>query len=233
MTNELLQLKIKQRLNKLDSEDYDNIFCWQIQEAFNKAQREWVRRQVNGMNQRREGREESSQAMADLQNLQVTWETTFVDQGLYYESCTFPEDYLVFSRISAEACSDCCPNRRLKIYQVKESDIDIILADKNKNPNFEWAETISTLFNNTVRIYTDNKFKIENPKVIYYRAPVPVQFIDCVNTEDGTTSIANVTCEFTDVVTELIIDDAAAILSGDLENQLQMQRNIQNEKQNT
>ena len=50
MNNSLLQIKIKERLNKLDSDDYENISCWQIQEAFNKAQREWVRRQVNGIN---------------------------------------------------------------------------------------------------------------------------------------------------------------------------------------
>ena len=103
MTNELLQLKIKQRVNKLDSEDYDNIQCWQIQEAFNKAQREWVRRQVDGINQKREGRESSSQKIADLQNLLVTWTDGFVDKKLYYESCDFPEDYIIFARISAQA----------------------------------------------------------------------------------------------------------------------------------
>ena len=37
MTNDLLQIKLKQRLNKLSSNDYDNIECWQIIEAFNKA----------------------------------------------------------------------------------------------------------------------------------------------------------------------------------------------------
>ncbi len=50
MTNAALQLKIKQRLNKLASNDYDNIECWQIVEAFNKAQVEWVRRQLHGNN---------------------------------------------------------------------------------------------------------------------------------------------------------------------------------------
>ncbi len=233
MTNALLQLKIKQRVNKLDSEDYDNIFCWQIQEAFNKAQREWVRRQVDGINQRREGREESSQAIADLQNLLVTWKDTFIDRGLYFESCHFPDDYLIFARISAEAKSDCCPNRRLRIYQAEESDVDLLLIDKNKNPNFEWGETFSTLFGNKVRIYTDNKFCIDNPEVIYYRRPVPVQFIGCTDTETGQTSIADVLCEFRDGVIELIIDDAAAILSGDLDNMQNAARLNQSEQHNT
>lgn len=232
MTNELLQIKIKQRLNKGDSEDYDNILCWQFQEAFNKAQREWVRKQLEGNNLRKEGRESSSQKMADLQQLLTTWKSNFVDRGLYFESCDFPEDYMVFARISAYAESSCCPARRLTIYQAQESDIDILLKDVNKNPNFEWAETFSTYFDNKVRIYTDNKFTIVNPEVIYYRQPIPIQILGCTNTETGLLSTVNVECEFTDTVTELIISDAASILAGDLENQFQHQRNLQDEQNN-
>ena len=233
MTNELLQLKIKQRVNKLDSEDYDNIQCWQIQEAFNKAQREWVRRQVDGINQKREGRESSSQKIADLQNLLVTWTDGFVDKKLYYESCDFPEDYIIFARISAQAESDCCPPRRLTIYQAEESDVDVLLRDTNKNPNFEWAETFATFFASKVRIYTDNKFKIVNPQVIYYRRPINVQFLGCTDTETGLESLTNIECEFKDGVVELIIDDAAAIIAGDLELQNTATRLTQNEQHNT
>lgn len=69
MNNNLLQIKIKQRLNKLDSLDYDNLECWQIAEAFNKAQIEWTRRQMYGMNIRKEGAEQSSGLVDDLQKL--------------------------------------------------------------------------------------------------------------------------------------------------------------------
>lgn len=235
MNNSLLQIKIKQRLNKLDSDDYENIPCWQIQEAFNKAQREWVRRQIDGINQRREGRESSSQSVSDLQNLLVTFNTAFTNTGLYYESDTFPEDYLVFARISADAKKDnCCPPRRLVIYQEEESDVDILLKDKNKKPSYYWAETFSTFFANKIRIYTDSEFEIVNPKLIYYRAPVPVQFAGCgIDIETGNIATVDVECEFTNGVTELIIDDAAAILSGDIENFQNQQRLIQNEQHNT
>jgi len=50
MNNNTLLLKLKQRLNKLDSQDYDNIECWQAVEAFKKAQVEWCRRQLHGSN---------------------------------------------------------------------------------------------------------------------------------------------------------------------------------------
>lgn len=233
MTNELIQLKIKQRLNKLDSEDFDNLFCWQIQEAFNKAQREWVRRQLNGINQKRESRESSSQKITDLRILLVKWTSLFVDQGIYFESCAFPEDSLIFSRISAKAKAECCPPRPLVIYQASESDVDLLLKDTNRNPNFEWGETFSTIFANKIRIYTNNKFEIVDPEVVYYRIPTPIQFLGCTNTETGLISNTEVLCEFEDSVVELIIDDTAAILSGDLNDMNQMQRNQQNEQHNT
>ena len=37
MENQAILLKVKQRLNKLASDDYDNIETWQILEAFNKG----------------------------------------------------------------------------------------------------------------------------------------------------------------------------------------------------
>ena len=59
MLNSTLRLKIQQRLNKLASQDYDNIECWQIVEAFNKAQIEWVRRQIMGRNLAQAGAEQT------------------------------------------------------------------------------------------------------------------------------------------------------------------------------
>ena len=57
MTNDTLRLKIKQRINKLDSSDYDNIMPWQIIEAFNKAQSNWCRRNLVGANMTKIGDE--------------------------------------------------------------------------------------------------------------------------------------------------------------------------------
>ena len=44
MTNDTIQIKVKQRINKLASNDYDNIMPWEIVEAFNKGQVAWCRR---------------------------------------------------------------------------------------------------------------------------------------------------------------------------------------------
>ena len=69
MNNATIQIKIKERLNKLDSLDYDNLECWQIVEAFNKTQIEWCRRQLHGGNIYKEGDEMSKRRVDDLQIL--------------------------------------------------------------------------------------------------------------------------------------------------------------------
>ena len=60
MLNSTILLKVKQRLNKLASNDYDNIQDWQIVEAFNKGQVDWCRRNLHGTNLKQEGDEQST-----------------------------------------------------------------------------------------------------------------------------------------------------------------------------
>ena len=44
---------------------------------------------------------------------------------------------------------------------------------------------------------------------------------------DGTNSVADVECEFKDDIVELILDETAAIIAGDIENFNQMQSRMQ------
>ena len=184
MNNTLIQLKIKERLNKLDSEDYENFECWQIQEAVNKAQLEWTRRQLYALNSRRQGEEQSSGLVDDLQRLIIHESLDMIDKGIFYQS-ELPANYLHYVRTDVFAQQECCPERRMTVYEVEESNISIILNDKNKQPNFEWAETVSTRINNSVRIYTNNEFDISKCYLVYYRKPLEVQFAGCVNIKTG------------------------------------------------
>ena len=152
MDNNLLQIKFKQRLNKLASLDYDNIQCWQIQEAFNKAQYEWTRRQVRGVNIKKEGAEQSTVVTDDLQRLIVDTALTMNKNGIYYEA-SLPSDYLYYVRTDVFAKSECCPERRMTVYETEEANISIILNTDSKKPSFEWAETVSTLMNNLLKVY--------------------------------------------------------------------------------
>ena len=232
MNNALLQIKIKQRLNKLASLDYDNFECWQIQEAFNKAQLEWTRRQLYGMNVRKEGAEQSSGLIDDLQKLMKHELVPMTDKNIYYQS-DIPSDYLHYVRTDVFAKQECCPERRMTVYEVEESNISIILGNNEKQPSFEWAETVSTRINNTLRVYTNNTFDITKCYLVYFRKTVAVQFNGCINISTGQFFTADQECEFNDDVAEVICDNAAMILAGDIESITQYQREQQNVQTNS
>ena len=234
MNNNLLQIKIKQRLNKLASLDYDNLECWQIAEAFNKAQLEWTRRQLYGINVRKEGAEQSSGLVDDLQRLMKSEILTMVKKDIYYRSNTLPTDYLHYVRTDVYSVQECCPEeRRMTVYEVEEANISIILNNKDKQPSFEWAETVSTLINNNLRVYTNNEFDISKCYLVYFRKPQEVQFNGCIDINTGFPFTQDQICEFNDDVAEIICDNAAMIIAGDIEASTQYQREQQSIQSNS
>jgi hypothetical protein len=231
MLNSVLTIKLKQRLNKLDSNDYDNIECWQVVESFNKAQVEWTRRQLHGINLVKEGDEQSTRRKDDLQVLLNTLPVTMTDKEYYYKG-VLPEDYLQWKRVDAYAQKDCCDKRRMSVYFVEEGNLNILLRDKGTQPNFEWAETFATLKNNEVNIYTNNEFNIQTVELTFYRQPRKIQINGCVDPYTGIQSTVDVTSEFKDDIVELIIDEAAGILAGDIESGNQYSRGSEGAERN-
>jgi hypothetical protein len=232
MTNNLLQIKIKERLNKLASLDYDNIECWQVSEAFNKAQLEWVRRQVHGHNQSKEGDESTKMNIDDVQllltdTLQSPVVLTKFDN--YYQTGLLPADYLYFKRFAVKSMAACCPDpRRMIVYLAQVADVDNLLADDFRKPSNVWAETFCTLSGNKIKVYTNGEFDLVQPVLFYYRKPREIEFLNCVNPSTGNASADNVTCEFKDDIVELLVDETCSILAGDIEYINQYQRTKQN-----
>lgn len=220
MNNTTLQLKIKQRLNKLASNDYDNLECWQIVEAFNKGQLAWVRRQIIGLNLEKQGDEQTTRKIDDLQTLLKESPIQVIKKDLYYETVLLPEDYMQFKRFIAQADKDCCTNPAdlAVIFIAEEQNVPILLQDTLKKPSFEWGETFCTIVGNRVRIYTNNEFDIVNTKLMYYREPTKIQIKDCVDPYTLKPSIIDIECEFHDNIAEILIDESVKILAGDIES---------------
>jgi len=231
MLNSTITIKLKQRINKLDSQDYDNIECWQVVEAFNKAQVEWTRRQLHGINQVREGDEQSTRRKDDLQALLVTAPLTVQDNKYYYRG-SIPAEYLQWKRVDVFANKDCCDKRRMTVYLAEEGNLNQLLRDKAKQPNFEWAETFATLKGNGVNIYTNGEFNIASADLVYYRQPIKIQIQGCVDPYTNIQSAVEVQCEFKDDIIELIIDEAVAILAGDIESGNQFSRGTDTAERN-
>lgn len=227
MNNNLLRIKIQQRLNKLASSDYDNIECWQIAEAVNKAQEEWFRRQVHGINLKKEGSEQSVASIDDLQKFVKVIPLSGKNADVYFKTNSFPEDYAHFIRIEAIANKDSCSNRRMTIYLAEEANVDVLLSDAFKKPDFDWAETFGTMMGDAVKIYHDDKFSIDSVNLSYYRKPRKISFDGCIDPATGKMSVDSESEMRSDVM-ELIVDEAAAILAGDIESWNQYSRETQN-----
>lgn len=225
MNNKEILLKIKEGLNKLDSSDYENLECWQIFSAFNKVQKGWVRKQILGYNPRRQGDEGSKFSIDDLQILLKEVSIDVSKKDRYYESDLMPEDYMYWKRVLADSEMECCPSRPLRIHLTEVANVEDMLADEFKKPSIEWGETFSVLMSNRLRVYTNNEFDIKNLKLIYYRLPLDVKQIGCVDITTGNVSSMEVECEFKDDIAEILIDETIALLGGNIESFNQHQIN--------
>jgi hypothetical protein len=220
VNNSTVQIKVQERLNKLASNDYDNIECWQVVEAFNKGMIEWVRRQIRGGNIYQDGDEQSSRRIDDLQQILLQIKLPIQDRGIFYETVSeLPDNYLEYKRIDVNAVNECCEDPRpMTVYLAEEDNRSQLLRDEMKKPSFDWATTFATLISNRARVFTNNEFTLEGAQLTYYRFPVNIQIAGCVDPYTGVVSANDVECEFKDDIIELLIDEAVTIIAGDIES---------------
>lgn len=225
MDNLTILLKVEERLNKLSSNDYDNIEKWKIIEAFNKGVSDWCRRQLHGTNAHKTGDEQSKRRIDDLQVLLRKKSLEMEKEDCYFGSSNWPKDYFEYKRVSFTGTTECCEKSKFVTYLVEEANIDILLRDELKKPNYPWGETLITLMNNTVKVWTNNEFEIKDAALTYYKQPtrIEIQGVSNPYSDDGAVSIADVECEFKDDIIELFIDESVKILAGDIEYLSSMQ----------
>lgn len=204
MTLTQVSAKIDLRLNKGASADYDNLWPYVKQEAFNKAVNEWVRRQVHGKNQSREGDESTTMRVDDLQVLLAGPISLRVqNKGIFYQTQVLPANYLYYKRLTPIVSNGNCSDVSLKSHLREEANVD----DLSSLPSFDFEETFHTIKGNRMNIYHNNKFTISTAQLTYYRSPVFYDF----------TKLSTIV-EFKDDITELIVDNACMIIASDIES---------------
>ena len=219
MDNITIEAKINERVNKLDSNDYDNVHKWKIVEVFNKGMVDWCRRQLHGTNTHQTGDEQSKRRIDDLQVLLRSFELNPKKAELHFASTLWPTDYFEFKRVSITGATECCEdNKGWVLYLVEEANIDVLLVDFNRKPNFAWRTSLVTLMGNVVKIWTNDEFEVPKATLTYYKQPRRIEIQGVSNPYNkGVVSTADVESEFKDDIVEVIIDEAVKILSGDVE----------------
>jgi hypothetical protein len=224
MLNETIIIKIQQRLNKLSSNDFQNLASWQILEAFNTAQLDGTRIAL------KDSADVGTMAIEDFQSLLVEKsDFLFFDTGDSFQTSTdaWPTNFLRNNRLDLSVVSTCCSTpKKMVAYLAEESNVPILLNDVHRKPNYDWGETFFVLSGNTIKIYHSGEFTIDACNYIYYREPRRVQIAGVRDVYQNAIPTTNVTCEFSDNVTEVFIFGAAALLAGDMGSFEQMGRMI-------
>jgi len=169
----------------------------------------------------------SKRRIDDLQILLNELPLNGVVEDKYFEATNFPENYLEYKRVSTGAVTDCCTDpRSMTVYLAEEANVNLILRDPLKNPSFDWGETFCTLIDNNIRIYKTD-FDVANPILTYYRKPVYIQILGCVDPYTGQQSLFDIECEFKDDIVELMLDECASLIAGDINEVNQYYRGTQ------
>ena len=158
----------------------------------------------------------SKRRVDDLQILLRELALTGTITDTYFEATNFPTNYLEFKRVSTKAKQECCPDLTpVSCYLAEEANVNLILRDPLKRPDFQWRETFCTMIDNKIRIYRTD-FDVVEPVLTYYKKPRNIEILNCVDPYTGIISNVGVISEFKDDIVELIIDEAASMLAGDI-----------------
>lgn len=218
MTSRDVELKIKQRVNKKDTQDYDDIPVYQIVEAYNKAELQLVSRIYGQNNLYKQGFEATRKRVDDLRVLipETPKKLLVTKYKGYYLTDELPEDYFHYIRSTTDASTSQCKNKSLRNWQVEESNINSYLNNSDTDPSFEWGETIVTLVGNKLKIYTNDKFDVNSVRLTYLKRPKGIDIEGYIK-QDGSPS-TNIDPEFPDEVVEMCIDEACRIITGDIQD---------------
>ncbi len=221
-------LKIKLLMNKVDSQDYDNFEIWQILEAYNRAQLLFVRSNLHGLNILQEGDEGSKQRIDDFNRLIVAKSVNFIDLKDRVVTDPIPDDYMLYKGIKVKACSKkCSGEKEMKVYLAKVANEDVLFSNSLYAPSFEWGETFALSKGGRFEIGKKD-FDITDVQLLYYRYPQRITKAGHVDVGKNVVAAVDTGSEFSDDLTELIIQETALFLSGDImdANNFQVRQSI-------
>lgn len=223
---ERLSYKLDQRLNKLSTNEHQQIPVEDKVLALNEAQIKLVKQKVDGNNLYKIGVDGFKKRYQDLQFLVENPEDhiltlTLSDHYLHRYVATLAEvspKFMFYLDSYMIADKGECKNRVLYSNGdlVKHADITTLLLNNNYKPSFEYQEVLVDIASDELHYYTDGTFTPKNVYLTYLRYPID---IDLVGYEhfNGDAS-ANVDCELEDYLEDELLDLATENLAMYTEN---------------
>ena len=227
-----LLYKIDQKLNKLSTNEHQQIQLEDKILALNEAQIKLIKQKVDGFSTTSGmGLDAFKKRYEDLQSLVENYNhqplaLTLIDADLNQWAAplhTLSPKYMFYIDSYVLADKGRCVDRKIWINRdlAKHGDLHFILNNEHYKPSFEYQETFNFLSSDEISIFTDGTFTPKNIQIMYMRYP------DYINKEgyimlDGTPSI-NQDCELELYLEDELLDLTVQNLAMYTENQSAVQ----------
>jgi hypothetical protein len=222
-----LLYKIDQKLNKLSTNDHQQIQVEDKILALNEAQLKLIKQKVDGISiVSGMGFDAFKKRYEDLQSLIIYYDNqplplTLADPILNRWSANIHDltpDYMFYVDSYVLADKGQCKDRKIWINRdlSKHGDLQFILNNEHYKPSFEYQETFNSLSSDEISIYTDGTFTPSKIYISYMKYP---QYIDKEGYVkfDGSLS-TNVDCELEIYLEDELLDLAVQALAMYTEN---------------
>jgi hypothetical protein len=227
-----LLYKIDQRLNKLSTNDHQQIQLEDKILALNEAQIKLIKQKVDGISTVSQlGLDSFKKRYEDLQSLIISYNSgelplTLKNEELNQWKANIHElepKYMFYIDSYVLADKGRCKDRKIWINRdlAKHGDLQFILNNDHYKPSFEYQETFNFLSSDEISIFTDGTFTPKKICISYMRYPVYIDKEGYVNF-DGTPS-ANQDCELETYLEDELLDLTVQNLAMFTENQSAVQ----------
>jgi len=210
-----LLYKIDQKLNKLSTNEHQQIALEDKILSLNEAQIKLIKQKVDGFSvPNRLGYDAFKKRYEDLQNLVIDFTNqplTLVETNKELHQwdadlTLLTPKYMFYVDSYVLADKGRCKNRKIWINKdlSKHGDLSILLNNDHYKPSFEYQETLNGISSNSISIYTDGTFTPTTIQVMYMRYPVYINKAGYIML-DGTPS-TDVNCELELYLEDEIVD---------------------------
>jgi len=233
-----MHYEVKLKLNKVDSQDYENLIVPEIDWYLNEAQDIFIKQRYGISNNKRKGFEASQKRIDDLREIVskgtiIPFATSSADLNTF-EAC-LPDDYMFYIRSRIDIQKEGCGEKQaVSAVQIQHDDLNEVLSDPFYSPSFEWEEVPIVFMDGStldpdlpcdagfVIGYSDGTFTLNSLRLDYLRHPLRISWANGITGgyiyPNGVTAAGSQSCELAEHTHHEIVDLAVMIASGDLDH---------------
>lgn len=224
MTSRAMNYDFKQKLNKIDSQQYRDLLVPEIDWKLNEAQEVLIKMIAIPREIQIPGFESTQRTIDDIRTIVVNQKpneyltpTVFDPNSYIFE---LPSNYWLYVRSRAFATKGInCVDQKMKVVEIQHDDEDDLSPFDRSS--FEWRVTNARFNAEGLRLFTDGTFSITKLGLDYIRKPRMIHnaqdYIDgTYETPDGIALTESQDCELPESLHREIVDLAVLITAGDL-----------------